>query len=81
MNNFMKDMGVRDKLTLACEIAKIDLSVNLETTITVEALVKDNDFFEDLDLALVITRADFEEKAEPVLERLLKPVTEALQMA
>jgi len=70
---------VRNKLVLACEKAKTELSSSYEATIRVEGLIREDEFYEDLDFELLVTRDEFEEAGMEIFERLQNPYEEALQ--
>ena len=63
------------RLIRACERTKKVLTTNPEAPINVESLTS------DIDAHSMITREVFEEKAKPILDRLLVPVQRALQDA
>lgn len=63
------------RLMRACERTKRVLTTNPEAPINVESLTP------DIDANGMITRETFEEKAKPILDRLLVPVQKAMQDA
>jgi molecular chaperone DnaK len=87
IEEFKKDQGIdlsSDKMALqrlkeAAEKAKIELSSTMETEINLPFVTADQSGPKHL--AMKLTRAKFEQLAEPILQRLRPPVEQALKDA
>jgi molecular chaperone DnaK len=87
IEEFKKDQGIdlsADKMALqrlkeAAEKAKIELSSTMETEINLPFVTADQSGPKHL--AMKLTRAKFEQLAEPILQRLRPPVEQALKDA
>jgi molecular chaperone DnaK len=87
IEEFKKDQGIdlsTDKMALqrlkeAAEKAKIELSSTMETEINLPFVTADQSGPKHL--AMKLTRAKFEQLAEPILQRLRPPVEQALKDA
>lgn len=66
------DFKVQRKLWIEAERTKNILSANSEVTAHIEGL------YQDLDLRVKITRAEFEAHVEPMISRVTGPISEAL---
>mmetsp|Transcript_35066 Transcript_35066/g.46151 ORF Transcript_35066/g.46151 Transcript_35066/m.46151 type:complete len:374 (+) Transcript_35066:419-1540(+) len=75
------DQNLRNKLRTECERAKMRLSELMETSFVIDNIVYDHEVYEDLTFEFSLTRADFEEWASSVFDRLIKPVEDALKDA
>ena len=73
--------SIRKKLLRPCERAKQVLSSDLSTTVKVDALIAGDSEFADLDFECEITRADYEEAAKPIFNKLEAPIVAALEDA
>ncbi len=87
IEEFKRDQGIdlsKDKMALqrlkeAAEKAKIELSSTMETDINLPFITADQSGPKHL--AMKLTRARFEQLADPILKRLMPPVEQALKDA
>jgi molecular chaperone DnaK len=77
--NLRKDPMALQRLQEACEKAKKELSTKAETDITLPFITMDASGPKHLNVS--ITRAKFEELIDPLLERVRKPVLQAMKDA
>ena len=73
--NIYNNMNAKGRLKKECEQAKIDLSSNMETTISIEYIV------EGIELNYTINRADLNEICKDLFEKCIPPIEKALKDA
>ena len=62
-------------LKVTCENAKKILSISDQANIRINEIIKGVDIFE------IIKRSEFEQKCQPLFDRLIEPISKAMQMA
>ena len=69
------DKKAMKTLKVTCENAKKILSISDQANIRINEIIKGVDIFE------IIKRSEFEQKCQPLFNRLIEPISKAIQMA
>ena len=69
------DKKAMKTLKVTCENAKKILSISDQANIRINEIIKGVDIFE------IIKRSEFEQKCQPLFDRLIEPISKAMQMA